>query len=133
MPIEKPMPSFEQGDIVRVPFPYTDRATRQHRPALIVSVGGIGEKRSLLWVTMITSAENRPWPGDLSLGEQQNAGLPNPSVVRPCKIATIDAARANMLGRIEPALLAEVLSTLRRYLGVRTERANDIEETGPLP
>ena len=34
------MPSFEQGDIVRVPFPYTDRSTRQWRPALVVSAGG---------------------------------------------------------------------------------------------
>jgi len=39
--------SFERGDVVRVPFPYTDRATRQRRPALVVSCGGIGEARAL--------------------------------------------------------------------------------------
>lgn len=44
------MPVFEQGDVVRVPFPYTDRATRQHRPALVVSAGGIGDGEALLWV-----------------------------------------------------------------------------------
>ena len=26
------MRDFERGDVVRVPFPYTDRSTRQHRP-----------------------------------------------------------------------------------------------------
>lgn len=56
------MPDFEPGDVVRVPFPYTDRNTRQHRPALVVSQGGVGEEQALLWVVMITSAENRPWP-----------------------------------------------------------------------
>lgn len=41
------MPIFEQGDIVRVPFPYTDRDTRQRRPALVVS-SAIGEGAALL-------------------------------------------------------------------------------------
>jgi mRNA interferase MazF len=112
------MANFEQGDVVRVPFPYTDRSTRQHRPALVVSAGGIGESNGLLWVVMITSAENRPWPGDLSLGKfYEHAGLPAPSVIRPCKLATIEARHAEHLGRIEQTLMAEVSSTLRRYLG----------------
>jgi mRNA interferase MazF len=50
------MPTFEQGDVVRVPFPYTDRQTRQHRPALVVSNGGIGERAQFLWVVMIALA-----------------------------------------------------------------------------
>jgi mRNA interferase MazF len=73
------MASFEQGDVIRVPFPYTDRATRQHRPALVISRGGIGENGALLWVMMITSAENRPWPGDIPFGDAYGrAGLPAP-------------------------------------------------------
>ena len=111
------MPSFKQGDVVRVPFPYTDRSTRQHRPALVLSAGGIGENAGLLWVAMITSAENRPWPDDLSLGESYSqAGLPAPSVIRPCKIATIEARHAEALGRIKPALMAKVHAVVRRYL-----------------
>lgn len=65
----RPMPSFEQGDVVRVRFPYTDRETRQRRPALVVSRGGLGDRSALLWVVMITSAANRPWPGDGSLAD----------------------------------------------------------------
>ena len=34
---------LKQGDIIRVPFPYTDRPARQHRPAPVVSKGGIGK------------------------------------------------------------------------------------------
>jgi mRNA interferase MazF len=111
--------AFERGDVVRVPFPYTDRATRQHRPALVVSAGGIGESQSLLWVVMITSAENRPWPGDVSLGESyHDAGLPAPSVIRPCKIATIEARHAEPLGRLAPPRLTEVTDSMRDILGV---------------
>lgn len=52
------MQNFKRGDVIRVPFPYTDRNTRQYRPALVVSPSGIGEDNALLWVVMITSADN---------------------------------------------------------------------------
>lgn len=109
---------FRRGDVVRVPFPYTDRPVRQHRPALVVSNGAIGEGGALLWVVMITSAENRRWAGDVSLEDQYlDAGLPAPSVIRPVKIATIEASHASRLGHIAPQLLAEVSDRLRQHLG----------------
>ena len=114
------MPSFKQGDIIRVPFPYTDRPAREHRPALVVSKGGIGEGNGLLWVAMITSARNRPWPGDVPLGDLfEKAGLPAPSVIRPCKLATIEARHAEPLGRIGPDLMRKVEEAVRGFLGFR--------------
>src|SRR5512134_2651939 len=113
-----PTRTFERGDIVRVPFPYTDRDTRQHRPALVVSRGGIGDRASLLWVVMITSAANRGWPGDIPLAEgYREMGLPVASPVRTAKIATIDAVRADRIGRAPSALLERVASALRTHLG----------------
>ena len=94
------MPIFEQGDIVRVPFPYTDRDTRQRRPALVVSNRSVGEDGALLWVVMITSAENRAWPGDVQIRDHVDAGLPAPSVVRTVKIATIEVQRAETIGKV---------------------------------
>jgi len=105
------MPSFKQGDVIRLPFSYTDRSTRQHRPALVVSKGGIGEGNGLLWVAMITSAENHAWPGDVSLSDPSaEEALPVPSVIRPCKLATIEVRHAERHGHIEPALMREVAS-----------------------
>lgn len=113
------MAIFSQGDTVKVPFPYTDRATRQRRPALLVSATGLGEGDGLIWVMMITSAENRRWPGDLHLGASQaGAGLRVPSVIRPCKLATIEADHAEPLGRVRAELLVEVLAAMRAYLGL---------------
>jgi len=111
------MPSFEQGDVVRVPFPYTDRSTRQRRPALVVSRGGLGADGRLLWVAMITSAENRPWPGDVAFGETYaDAGLPAPSLVRPCKLATIEVGHAEKIGRVNAGLLERVVAYLERSI-----------------
>ncbi|MCI0735054.1 MAG: type II toxin-antitoxin system PemK/MazF family toxin [Beijerinckiaceae bacterium] len=116
----KLMPSFRQGDVIRVPFPYTDRPVRQRRPALVVSNGGIGEGNSLLWVAMITSAENRAWPGDVAFDDfYHDAGLPAPSVIRPCKIATIEVRHAEPLGHISSALMRQVVKRLQGYLGLR--------------
>ena len=111
------MPSFEAGDVIKVPSPYTDRATRQHRPALVVSVAELEKRHGLLWVLMITSAENRSWPGDIALADLARAGLPAPSVIRTAKIATIDAADAEKLGnvgkRVRDEVLVRVAATLR--------------------
>ncbi|MQA91207.1 MAG: type II toxin-antitoxin system PemK/MazF family toxin [Gemmatimonas sp.] len=118
------MPTFRQGDVVRVPFPYTDRDTRQQRPALVVSRGGLGDGSSLLWVVMITSAANRRWPGDISLaGGYKAVGLPIPSVVRSTKIATIEARYAARIGRLSESLWAKVVSALRRHLGLEDRRS----------
>ena len=82
------MASFEAGDIVKVP-PYTDRATRQRRPALVVRAGDLADRHGLLWVLMITSAENRGWEGDEAITDHQAVGLPAASIIRTAKIATI--------------------------------------------
>jgi len=111
------MPAFKRGDVVRIPFPYTDRNTRQHRPGLVVSTGGVGDQAGLIWVVMITSAANRRWPDDLDLGDRYgDAGLPAPSVVRPSKIATIEAAATERIGQLDAARLAIVMETIRRWL-----------------
>jgi mRNA interferase MazF len=111
------MPTFEQGDIIRVPFPYTDRNTRQHRPALVVSNGGIGEDGELLWVVMITSAENRGWDGDVPVASNARTGLPAPSVIRPVKVATIEARHADKLGRAPAASVDQVVGRMVAILG----------------
>lgn len=111
------MAIFERGDVVKVPFPYTDRATRHSRPALVVSTEGLEDAHGLLWVLMITSAENRGWPGDIVIADPITAGLPAPSVIRTAKIATIAATHATRIGRIPAALRRRVLRQVAASLG----------------
>jgi mRNA interferase MazF len=110
------MATFEPGDVVKVPFPYTDRPTRQHRPALVIGAGDIATRHGLLWVLMITSAENRPWPSDIEVTDLALAGLPAASVVRTAKIATIEAVDAQRLGVLPPSALASVRAQVVRTL-----------------
>ena len=110
------MRTFKPGEVIRVPFPYTDRATRQSRPAVVVSTPQLQDLHGLLWVVMITSAENRGWPDDLPVANLQLAGLPVPSIVRSAKIATIDASDASTLGRLSAAQVKQVTARIRQRL-----------------
>ena len=111
------MRTFERGDVIKVPFPYTDRETRQSRPALVVSTAQLQELHGLLWVVMITSAENRDWPDDVPVANLKRAGLPVPSLIRSAKIATIDASDASKLGRVSVAQVRRVTGKIRQRLG----------------
>ncbi|MBV9755554.1 MAG: type II toxin-antitoxin system PemK/MazF family toxin [Alphaproteobacteria bacterium] len=102
--------------VVKVPYPYTDRPVWQRRPALVVAATGQRSGVQLLWVLMITSAENRGWAGDVAISDLQAAGLPAASVVRPAKIATIDAAEVAPPGLLPDADRAAVRAQLRRVL-----------------
>jgi len=111
------MPTFEPGVVVRVPFPYTDRPVRQYRPALVVAAPGGSGGASLLWVLMITSARNRPWPDDVEIQTRESSpGVSAPSVVRTRKIATIDAHHAQPIGRIGVATLGRVRAIVKGFL-----------------
>ena len=97
------MAVFDVWDIVKVPFPYIDRPVRQRRPALVVAAGEIEATHGLLWLVMITSAENRGWPGDVGISDLRAAGLPAPSIVRSAKIATVGARDTQQLGTLPRA------------------------------
>lgn len=84
---------FAPFDTIVVPFPYAERLAERKRPALIISAASITRDHGLVWLAMITSADNRRWAGDVVVGDLAAAGLPAPSVIRTAKIATIDASR----------------------------------------
>jgi len=110
------MAAFEVWDIVRVPFPYTDRPVRQRRPALVIAAGALQSAHGLLWLAMITSASHQSWPGDVVISDRGAAGLPAPSMVRPAKIATIEARDAGKLGVLPPSDRGAVITYLRGRL-----------------
>ena len=78
--------TFEVWDVVKVPFPYTDRPIRQNRPALVIAAGQITQDYGLLWVAMITSAANRgsqgPHPLESRMRSRCDNTYGNPSFFR---------------------------------------------------
>jgi len=109
----KPMADCEVWDLVKVPFPYTNRPVQQRRPALVVAVPDAPSAPRLLWVLMVTSAANRGWPGDVVVSKLAEAGLPAASVVRSAKIATIEASDAEKIGSLPMEDRLQVMAMLR--------------------
>jgi mRNA interferase MazF len=111
------MAAFDPFDIVVVPFPYADRLAEKRRPALVISNRRLAA-HDLVWVAMITSADNAPWGSDVAIGGLVRAGLPAPSMVRPAKIACIEPARIDRrIGRLDKAEARKVAQRVRGFLG----------------
>jgi mRNA interferase MazF len=107
---------FNQGDIVVVPFPYTDRLTEKRRPALVLSNSKITKQHGLVWLVMITSAENQRWPDDVDISGEPT-GLNSPSLIRTAKLATIDAGLViRVAGKVSAETLRNVLSAIHENL-----------------
>ncbi|CAI8802439.1 mRNA interferase MazF [Methylococcus capsulatus] len=110
--------TYERGQVVRVPFPFTDRAASKNRPALVLSgASAFNTPAGHVVLAMITSAKNPPWPLDYPIEDLAAAGLPAPSVVR-CKLFTLDARLIRgVLGRLAAADAARANTALARLLG----------------
>jgi mRNA interferase MazF len=85
------MPTYSAGDVVVVPFPFSDRNAAKRRPALVCSSAAFNDSAHHLVLAMITTASHRKWPGDAAIRDLAPTGLPAPSIVR-WKLFTLDAS-----------------------------------------
>lgn len=104
------MADYSPGDIVVVPFPFTDRRATKRRPALVCSSLEFNRTSRHVVLAMITTATHTHWPGDVPIRDEATSGLPAPSVVR-WKLFTLDASlilrRAGALGASDRAACAQ--------------------------
>lgn len=101
---------------MRVPFPHAERSVVVSRPALVIGTRPVGLEGLLTWTLMITNARRESWPGDVDIPNSEAIGLLIPSKVRSAKIAAVETATAERLGRLDPATLNEVIALVRANL-----------------
>ena len=84
------MTDYEFGDIVLIPFPFTDQTTAKRRPAVMVSSTAYHRNRPDLILMAITS-RIKPSPsfGETTVDQWEAAGLIKPSVIKPI-FATVE-------------------------------------------
>ena len=88
MPFKKAALVF--GDIVLVPFPFTDQTTTKKRPAIVISCAAHNSTRPDIILMAVTSQLRATAAlGEVWLTEWQAAGLLKPSTAKPV-IATIE-------------------------------------------
>lgn len=92
---------YEFGDLVLVPFPFTDQRTTKRRPAVVVSSERYHDERPDLIILAVTSqVRAAPAVGETAIGKWEEAGLLKPSVLKPL-LATIEKGLVlRKLGRL---------------------------------
>ncbi len=90
------------GDVILVPFPFTDQSTTKRRPAIVVSSDAYHNERPDLVILAVTS-QVRPAAGigEVAVAQWKEAGLLKPSVLKPV-VATIERGLVmRKLGKLE--------------------------------
>jgi mRNA interferase MazF len=112
--------SFSQGDVVLVPFPFTDLTSIKQRPALVISPERLNKVRPDVVLAAITSHIPDELSEDellLSDADLRAAGLPKRSIVRIGKILTIhQGLTRKKLGQIPRPTLEIILQKLMQSL-----------------
>lgn len=109
--------AFAPGEVVVVPFPYSDRFAEKRRPALVVSNDRV-HGQGYVWLVMITSAKHTSVAHDISISDIKRAGLTAPSVVRPTKITNVEPSRiVRRAGRLTKEQADLVFESVRSFIG----------------
>jgi mRNA interferase MazF len=107
------VPAF--GDVVLVPFPFTDQSTTKQRPAVVVSSRAYAQARPDVVLMAITSQVRSPLAfAETLLADWQAANLLKTSAVKPL-LATLEQA---LIIRQLGSLSSRDQATLRQALAL---------------
>lgn len=93
---------YNFGDILLVPFPFTDQTSTKKRPTVIISSDKYNSQKPDLIIMAITSQFNTSASfGEMIIADWKSAGLLKPSVIKPV-ITTIEKSLViRKLGKLE--------------------------------
>lgn len=107
------MTAYRQGDVVLVPFPFTNLEAEKRRPAVIISADWYNTiKPDVIAAAATSSIPNQLERDEMLLKGQdlQTAGFPKETVIKAGKIFTIEQSRiVKPLGRLSPAIQKRLL------------------------
>ena len=114
------MPSttpFKRGDVVLVPFPFTDLTSSKRRPALVISPDSFNAQQQDLVVAAITSrVPDTMEPLILTSRDFSSGTLPKTSIVKPNKLFTIHSTLViKRVAVLKDERVQQVLETLRLF------------------
>ena len=109
---------FRQGDLVLVPFPFTDLSSVKRRPALVVSPDRLHQRLDDVILAALTSqVPHALTEFDIPLGSRDMAlgHLPKPSVVKLNKVFTSHRGLiVKRVGRLQKESLSKILARFRQ-------------------
>ena len=108
------MTGYEFGEIVLVPFPFTDQSATKHRPAVVISSTAYHRVRPDLIIMAVTSQQPT---AEVVVEDWRAAGLLKPSVLKPV-LTTIDPTLIlKKLGRLTTSDQVHLRQALAQIIG----------------
>ncbi|MBI2458219.1 MAG: type II toxin-antitoxin system PemK/MazF family toxin [candidate division NC10 bacterium] len=113
---------LRKGDLILVPFPFTDLTAVKYRPAVILTPEPTGPDLVVAYLSSVIPSEPLP-PAHLLVSpdhpEFRETGLKRASVIRVDKLMTVSRSRVRRrLGRLGPSLLAQLHNHFRLAFGL---------------
>jgi len=114
------MTTYKRGDVVLVPFPFSNQTATKKRPAVVISSSLYNEKTNDLVIIAVTSkVEKNTDVGECLIPDWQSAGLLRPSAVKPA-ISTIEQVLVlKKLGSLSANDIPAVDLMLKTFLGLQ--------------
>jgi mRNA interferase MazF len=106
------------GEVVLVPFPFTDQTGAKKRPAVIVSSSGYNASRRDLVIMAITSQVRQPLGfGEAMVTDWQAAGLIKPSLLKPVLTTIEQGLVLRSMGALSEADLHALREVVSQVIG----------------
>lgn len=106
-----------RGEVVLVPFPFTDQSGAKKRPAVVVSGTDYNASRPDCVIMAITSQVRTPLGfGEALVADWQSAGLIKPSVLKPVFTTIEQSLVARTLGTLSVADLRALQDIVRKVM-----------------
>ena len=105
------------GDIVLVPFPFSDQTTSKKRPAVVVSSDEYHRERPDVLLLAVTSRFRPESDLDVAIAGWEAAGLLKSSLLKPVLTTADRKLLIRQLGSLQAADRAALRALLGRILG----------------
>lgn len=113
------MTTYSFGDVLLVPFPFTDQTTTKQRPTIVISSDIYNQEKLDLLLIAITSQVKTPLKfGEILITEWSRAGLLKPSVIKPV-ITTLEKKLViKKLGNLETLDVQALKNSLQQVIEI---------------
>jgi len=114
------MTAYEKGDVVLVPFPFSNQTDHKKRPAVVISANSYNNASHDAVIMAITSQIGKTIGiGECLITNWQEAGLLKPSVLKTA-ISTIEQSLIlKKLGKLSQSDLLSMDGSIKKFLDLK--------------
>ncbi len=105
------------GDVVLVPFPFTDQTASKKHPAVVVSSDALHRESIDLVVMAVTTQPRAASSLEVPVTRWQEAGLLRPSVIKPVLTTLERSLVLKKLGSLQPRDRQALVTNLATLIG----------------